>query len=569
LAKLLAAVRPEFRAEVLAFDACDPVFGSAECRVGGCARPARARGLCLGHHQRWVDAGRPDLAEFAAAADPGWKGSDARPVPCRVAGCGYSPRGVLCHQHAKAWQAAGCPELAGWLPGAAPSVPPDPPVACRIGFCSLWARPSSPLCPAHDRCWKRHGSPELAAFVRGREAGPTYVGEHVSVAALPAQLRLEVQYGLQCRRDDGSIRTRPATARRIVARLAEAGTTSLLEETEEGWRRLCRDWYPTDRHAVPPLLASFRRRVEELAYGRGWEVEYPREVWRLRNLGVGGSIACLRFGAIGQPWLADLAKRWVRQLLAGGLSGPYAGRALGALTCFSAFLASPEVAVDTLAGIDRAVLERYLAHLQARFGGSKVQGEYVGLLGAFFQASRQHGWAEALPPTAMFFPEDFPKRTRLPPRALAEHVMAQLEHPDNLARWDNPAYLLITLILMRCGLRAGDALRLEPDCVTRDAAGAPYLRYCNHKMKREALVPIDEELEELIGGQRRRVSERWPGRSPVLFPQGRANPDGRKAIAYTTYKLALDRWLQLCNVRDEHGDPVHLTPHQWRHIVSA
>lgn len=51
--------------------------------------------------------------------------------------------------------------------------------------------------------------------------------------------------------------------------------------------------------------------------------------------------------------------------------------------------------------------------------------------------------------------------------------MAQLEVPDNLDRWDNPAYGLITIILMRCGLRITDALRLPGDCITTDADGAP------------------------------------------------------------------------------------------------
>jgi hypothetical protein len=32
------------------------------------------------------------------------------------------------------------------------------------------------------------------------------------------------------------------------------------------------------------------------------------------------------------------------------------------------------------------------------------------------------------------FPQDLPKRSERPPRALAEHVMAQVEHPGNLGR---------------------------------------------------------------------------------------------------------------------------------------
>ena len=44
LEKLMAVVRPEFRADVLAFDAADPVFGGPACMVGGCGRPSGSRG---------------------------------------------------------------------------------------------------------------------------------------------------------------------------------------------------------------------------------------------------------------------------------------------------------------------------------------------------------------------------------------------------------------------------------------------------------------------------------------------------------------------------------------------
>jgi integrase len=227
------------------------------------------------------------------------------------------------------------------------------------------------------------------------------------------------------------------------------------------------------------------------------------------------------------------------------------------------------VSVTGLGEVDRAVLERYLAFLQTRAESRKTHGEHVGLLHGFFQAIRQHGWDDTLPATAMFYPEDYPKRPKPLPRALAEHVMAQVEHPDNLARWHSPEHQLITLILIRCGLRIGDALRLEPDCIAYDADGAPYLRYYNHKMKREALVPIDEQLREQIGDQQRRARERWPDGTSVLFPQGRANPDGRKALTDSAYRRALRAWLERCDIRDEHGHPAHLTPHQWRHTLGT
>jgi hypothetical protein len=147
--------------------------------------------------------------------------------------------------------------------------------------------------------------------------------------------------------------------------------------------------------------------------------------------------------------------------------------------------------------------------------------------------------------------------------------MAQVEDPANLDRWDNPAYRLLTVILIRCGLRISSAVMLPLDCIVTDAAGAPYLRYYNTKMKREALVPVDDELRALTGAQHDRVRLRWPDGTPALFPRPTRNIGGTRPLGGGTYRQALYRWLEDCDIRDEHGGPVHLTPHQWRHTLGT
>jgi integrase len=82
-------------------------------------------------------------------------------------------------------------------------------------------------------------------------------------------------------------------------------------------------------------------------------------------------------------------------------------------------------------------------------------------------------------------------------------------------------------------------------------------------------VPIDDELQALIGDQQNRARERWPDGTPVLFPRPTPNIDGHRPVSYTSYQDALYRWLEDCDVRDEHGQPVHLTPHQWRHTLGT
>ena len=99
--------------------------------------------------------------------------------------------------------------------------------------------------------------------------------------------------------------------------------------------------------------------------------------------------------------------------------------------------------------------------------------------------------------------------------------MAQVEQPSNLDRWHDSGSRLLTVILMRCGLRVGDATKIAFDCVVRDDDGAPYLRYANRKMKREALVPIDEEVEQGITGQQQRILARWPCGGPSCSPPRR------------------------------------------------
>jgi len=79
------------------------------------------------------------------------------------------------------------------------------------------------------------------------------------------------------------------------------------------------------------------------------------------------------------------------------------------------------------------------------------------------------------------------------------------------------------------------------------------------------LVPIDEEVEHTITAQQQRILQRWPEASPWLFPAPRMNPDGRRSLTTHSYRGQLGTWLERCDVRDEHGRPVHLTPHQWRH----
>jgi integrase len=568
LEKLVGVVRREFRAAILVPEPDDPVLGRQKCPAYGCDRPRAENGLCSAHGNRWRDRGRPDLATFLP--DPGPPLNGRRQLTaCSVAGCRYGSSGHgLCMRHRSAWEHAGLPDPAAWAARAEPPAA-QPRAECLLPFCELWTENAGhQFCKAHDTRWRQLGSPEPGEFIehcllRGKA--------RIDFRGLPPQLRLEIQYAVQCRRDQETITLPPQVAGWAVRRARDAGVESLLDLSEDQWRQASGSKGGT----YQAFLLFARDAVEALAEGTGWEAEYPRDVWRLHRIpGLvmnpgkpPNSRIRLRFDRVAQPWLRALSKRWARLRLSSGLSVGTVQSDVAALTRFSEFLA---VAGTTALGeADRALLERYLAWLASQAIGHGARTDAITSVSAFLQAIRQHGWDGTLPVTAAFFPGDIPSRPPQLTRHLAEHIMTQVESAANLDRWSSPEGRLITLVLIRCGLRATDACTLAFDCLLHDGQGAPYLRYFNHKMRREAAVPIDEELQAGIRAQQQRVAGRWPGRHPHLFPALKSNAGGQHPVTYYSYRGMLNRWLDICDVRDEHGGPVHLTPHQWRHTFAC
>jgi hypothetical protein len=96
----------------------------------------------------------------------------------------------------------------------------------------------------------------------------------VTLTALPPGLRLEVQYLLQCRRDDRLARCSVPTATRMVRVLAGIPVTSLLDWDESRWRRSFGRPAPKDAGARALIIYGLGK-LDELAFGPGWESEYP------------------------------------------------------------------------------------------------------------------------------------------------------------------------------------------------------------------------------------------------------------------------------------------------------
>ena len=194
-----------------------------------------------------------------------------------------------------------------------------------------------------------------------------------------------------------------------------------------------------------------------------WDTEFPKDVWHARALGINArSQVTVHFENITRPWLRQLAKRWARWRLTTGLTIESAVLGTKAVEGFNAFLDSTRIPVTGTADIDREVIEGFLAYLHTHSAGAPSHRIRIGQFNTFLLTMRRHGWVSDLPSTAQIYTEDYPKETVRQPRALSEHVMAQLENPENLAKMASPHHRLITVILIRCGLRISDTVGYVP-----------------------------------------------------------------------------------------------------------
>lgn len=556
--RLAAAVRPEFRVDVLVPAVGDSILGTPPCIVAGCVRSSRYDRLCLAHLHRWRNAGRPQLMAWAATADPQTTGH--RPLrSCEVTGCQFGQlRYRLCYRHSRQWDAAARPDPVGWSPPVVTAA-----AVCAVTGCRLWAELDAGWCRGHHTRWRMRGRPTSEDFIA---YCATYGEDRFDFGALAPRMRLEIQYAVQCRVDAQRARTVPRTIKPLLDYLAGAGDASLLDRPLDAWL----GELPAAATSTARAFLGFAVDcLLDLRDGGGWDAEYCRDVWLLRRLSIPGAGhgARLDFTALQPSWLRDLVKRWCRWRLSCGIGLTQVRRDLVAVMRLSRL--TPGLAASSgTSELTRLSLEGYLAALAAEIAHPKTRRADIGAVTGFLRAVRQHRWA-TLPADADLYPDDCP-RPEQPTlsRAIPEFVMNQLEAPASLDRVDDLRIRLLIEILIGAGLRIGDATRLGIDCLIHDPAAATYLRYRNHKMRREAIVPIDEQLAAKIADQQRRARAAHPDTN-VLLPRTHANPNGRHPISPNTFDMHLKQWLSAVAVVDELGRPAKVTPHQFRHTYAT
>jgi len=458
-------------------------------------------------------------------------------------------------------------------------IDPDNPVFAR-GRCAVegcerggW---SKQLCDSHYNRWRLADRPPLDDYYATTgpiaSRGPLERTDAFDLRELPLQLRLEVAYSIQRRHDERRVRLIPVMIHQLVALLAAAQAASLLDRPVDDWvaEALVTGRARTGSRTIGQLRYAYQH-LQDLAEGADAESEFARDVWRVAMLGLDTTRPprTISFAEISQPWLRAAAKRHARFRLASGKALSTVDIEARSIRYFSDFLAEQHPDVADEAGLDRPIIEHYISWMATNaLGGYQTNTSLVVVRG-FLEACRRHRWLPGLPTETIIYIDEIPRRPRPLPRFVDEFVMGQLEDPDNLARLPDATTRHLVIVIMETGLRAFDACALPFNPVIDDSVGWPCLRYFNHKMAAEQMIPLSAVAAQAIRDQQADLQVRLDVPPPVLFPAENANPDGIRSISYGTLRERLSRWERDIGLHDETGRPVVVTADQFRHILSA
>jgi integrase len=235
---------------------------------------------------------------------------------------------------------------------------------------------------------------------------------------------------------------------------------------------------------------------------------------------------------------------------------------------FARFLAGHDPALASLAGLDRQRhIEPYLAAVAAarnpRTGAVLSPSERrsrILTVGRMIDDIIEWGWAEA-PARRLIFARDIPRL----PRALPRYLPPDADRALAAALRASPNRLRASalLLLRATGMRIGELLDLELDCVHEVPGAGAWLKVPLGKLDTERMVPVDDEALALLDEI---TAHRSPGR-PLPHPS-----TGKLADFLLTHQ---GRRVSACTLRAElHRAAAEAgigtaTPHQLRHTYAT
>jgi integrase len=238
------------------------------------------------------------------------------------------------------------------------------------------------------------------------------------------------------------------------------------------------------------------------------------------------------------------------------------------LNHFAAHLAVVDPQLPSLAHLDRRRhIETYLTAtaeaVNSRTGAPISTSERRGrvlAISCLLNNITEWGWAEA-PERRLVFRSDIPKTPRALPRYLTPDLDRRLTRA--LKDWADRLVADALLLQRATGLRIGELVDLEMDCVHEIPGQGAWLKVPLGKLNSERMVPLDEETVALID---RIVVHRSPGRA---LPHPRTGQPTDFLLTHHGRRVTVHQLRDVITRVARDADLPHITPQQLRHTYAT
>lgn len=200
--------------------------------------------------------------------------------------------------------------------------------------------------------------------------------------------------------------------------------------------------------------------------------------------------------------------------------------------------------------LNRKHITRWLTHLAKQRLSAVTRVKYIISLRAHLHWLYDQGIIH-INPYELIRKSDFPKLPKYLPRPLPPQIDQQLQSRLKCSR--NPVHKAL-LLTRKTGIRIGELIGLQFDCIRTDFHGRQFLKVPLGKLNNERLVPLDDATVNLIEKLRRR------GHRPRQFLM--VSHKGEKT-KYHPYARALREICQGLDIPDR------MTIHRLRHTYAT
>lgn len=237
---------------------------------------------------------------------------------------------------------------------------------------------------------------------------------------------------------------------------------------------------------------------------------------------------------------------------------------------FGVFLARVDPALRSIADLQRRRhIEPYLSAQVDAINTKSNQvitvaerARRVLALAGFLTDITEWGWPDA-PARRLVFRDDIPKLPKLLPRYLPVDADRRLAEQLRRPGCENELAACALRLQRACGLRIGELLDLELDCVHEVGGQGAWLKVPLGKLESERMVPLDDDVLDLIDHI---IAIRSPGQ-PLPHPRYRRRAQflfthhGRR-LSQNAVREELERAADAAGLG-------HTTPHQLRHTYAT